>query len=71
MDTLLLADEFKNFRNMCLEVYELDLAYILSTLWLACQAALTLFSMGLYGTAHGWGVVKFRLSIKSVPHILQ
>ena len=71
MDTLLLADEFKNFRNMCLEVCKLDPAYILSTLWLACQAALTLFSMGLYGTAHGWGVGKFCLSIKSVPHILQ
>ena len=26
-DTLLLADVFKNFRNMCSEVYELDLAH--------------------------------------------
>ena len=26
-DTLLLADVFKNFRNMCLEIYELDPTY--------------------------------------------
>ena len=28
-DTLLLADEFENFRNKCLEVYELDSAHFL------------------------------------------
>ena len=29
-DTLLLADVFKNFRNMSIEVYQLDLAHFLS-----------------------------------------
>ena len=29
-DTLLLADVFENFRNRCLQVYELDPAYFLS-----------------------------------------
>ena len=29
-DTLLLADVFENFRNMCLKVYELDAAKFLS-----------------------------------------
>ena len=30
-DTLLLADVFENFRNMCLEIYELDPLYFVST----------------------------------------
>ena len=30
IDTLLLAGVFKNFRNKCIEVYELDPAYFLS-----------------------------------------
>ena len=34
-DTLLLADVFKNFRNMCLEIYELDPTYFVSV-WQAC-----------------------------------
>ena len=39
-DTLLLADVFENFRNMCLKVYELDPAHFLSLLRLAWQACL-------------------------------
>ena len=34
-NTLLLADEFENFRNMCLEIYELDPAKFLSARGLA------------------------------------
>ena len=39
-DTLLLADVFENFRNMCLEIYELDPAKFLLAPGLAWQAAL-------------------------------
>ena len=39
-DTLLLADVFKNFRDMCLKEYELDLAHFLSLPGLAWQACL-------------------------------
>ena len=39
-DTLLLADVFVNFRNMCFEIYELDPAHFLSAPGLAWQAAL-------------------------------
>ena len=39
-DTLLLADVFENFRNMCLKVYELDPAHFLSLPGLAWQASL-------------------------------
>ena len=39
-DTLLLADLFENFRNMCIEVYELDPAHFLSLPGLAWQACL-------------------------------
>ena len=38
--TLLLADVFENFRNMCIEVYELDPAHFLSLPGLAWQACL-------------------------------
>ena len=34
-DTILLADVLKNFRNMCIEVYELDPAHFLSAPGLA------------------------------------
>ena len=39
-DTLLLADVFENFRNMCIKVYELDRAHFLSLPGLAWQACL-------------------------------
>ena len=39
-DTLLLADVFENFRNKCIEIYELDPANLLSALGLAWQACL-------------------------------
>ena len=39
-DTLLLADVFENFRNKCLEVYELDPAHFLSLPGLTWQACL-------------------------------
>ena len=39
-DTLLLADVFENFRNICLEIYELCRAKSLSEPGLAWQAAL-------------------------------
>ena len=38
-DTLLLADVFENFRNMCIKVYEPDPAHFLSApvlIWQAC-----------------------------------
>ena len=34
-DTLLLEDVFENFRNMCLEIYELDPVYFVSAPGLA------------------------------------
>ena len=39
-DTSLLADVFENFRNICIEVYELDPAHFLSAPVLAWQACL-------------------------------
>ena len=39
-DTLLLADVFENFRDMCINVYELDPAHFLSLSGLAWQACL-------------------------------
>ena len=38
-NALLLADVFENFRNICLEIYELDPAKFLSAPGLAWQAA--------------------------------
>ena len=37
-DTLLLADVFNNFRDMCIKEYRLDPAHFLSLPGLACQA---------------------------------
>ena len=37
-DTLMLADVFENFRNMCLKIYELDTAKFLSAPGLVWQA---------------------------------
>ena len=39
-DTLLLADVFENFRNMCFEIYELDPIYFVSAPGLAWPACL-------------------------------
>ena len=39
-DTLLLADVFENFRDMSIEVHQLDLAHFLSAPGLAWQACL-------------------------------
>ena len=39
-DTALLADVFANFRDKCIEIYRLDLAYFLSSPRLAWQACL-------------------------------
>ena len=39
-DTLLLADVFENFRNKCLEKYDLDPSYFYSIPGLAWQACL-------------------------------
>ena len=39
-DTILLADVFESFRNLCLNTYELDPAYFLSLPGLAWQACL-------------------------------
>ena len=39
-DTLLLRDVFENFRNMCIKVYELDPAHLVSLPGLAWKACL-------------------------------
>ena len=39
-NTLLLADVFENFRNICIKVYELDTAHFLSAPGLAWQVCL-------------------------------
>ena len=46
-DRFLLADVFDNFRNMCLEIYELDPKNFFSAHELAWQAALTLIWGGV------------------------
>ena len=39
-NTFLLADVFENFRNKCIEIYELDPAHFLSATGLAWEACL-------------------------------
>ena len=39
-NTFLLADVFENFRNKCIEIYELDPAHFLSATELAWEACL-------------------------------
>ena len=39
-DALLLADVFENFRNMCLQIHEIDPTYFVSAPGLAWQACL-------------------------------
>ena len=47
-DTLLLADVFKNFRDICLEIYKHDLAKLLSAPGLVWQAAFKKTKGGIY-----------------------
>ena len=46
-DTLLLADLFENFRNKCMEIYELDPAHFVSAPGLAWQACLKMTGVKL------------------------
>ena len=46
-DKLLLADVFENFRNICIEIYELDPAHFLSAPGLAWQACLKMTGLEL------------------------
>ena len=46
-DVLLLADMFENFRNKCMDIYELDPAYFLSAPGLAWQACLKMIRVEL------------------------
>ena len=46
-DTLLLADVFENFRNKCIEIYELGPAHFLSAPALAWQACLKITGVRL------------------------
>ena len=47
-NTLLLADAFENFRNMCLKIYELDPTKFISVPRLVGQAALKNTKVKLY-----------------------
>ena len=42
-----------------------------SSLFIFLNNMLTLFRMGIFGAAHGWGPQKSLSSLKSVTHILQ
>ena len=46
-DTLLLADVFENFRNKCIEIYELDPMYFVSAPGLAWEACLKMAEVKL------------------------
>ena len=46
-DTLLLVDDFENFRDKCIEIYELDPAHFLSAPGLAWQTCLKKTKVGL------------------------
>ena len=46
-DTLLLADVFENFRNKCIEIYELDPMYFVSAPGLAWEACLKMAELKL------------------------
>ena len=52
-DTLLLADVFENFRNMCLEIYELDPSKFLSTPGLDLLADINMLIMVEKGSRGG------------------
>ena len=47
-DALLLEDLFENFRNMCLDIYELDPVYFVSAPGLAWQACLVKLQQASY-----------------------
>ena len=47
-NTLLLADVFENFQNMCLEIYELDPAYIFHNTTQQLEAVSRLFCKRLF-----------------------
>ena len=46
-DTLLISDIYENFRNMCLNIYELDPVYFVSAPGLAWQACLKMTGVKL------------------------
>ena len=47
-DALLLADAFENFRNKCIEMYEIDSAHFFSAPGLAWQACLKMTRVQLH-----------------------
>ena len=63
-DTLLLADVAENFRNMCLEIYELDPAKFFSATGLAWQAALRKTKVKLDLLTYIWYVIDGKKGIR-------
>ena len=53
-DTLLLEDMFENFRNKCLEVYELDPVYFVSAPGLVWQVCLKKIEVKLWLMIEKW-----------------